>query len=50
MKSKQPGASGNWSIDACSKCKGAWFDAGELEMVLLLKKADQVRVITGLAK
>ena len=37
-------------LDACSKCKGAWFDAGELEMVLLLKKADQVRVITGLAK
>jgi phage FluMu protein Com len=37
-------------LDACDRCKGVWFDAGELEMVLLLKKGDQVRVITGLAK
>ena len=37
-------------LDACTKCKGVWFDAGELEMVMLLKKADQIRVITGLAR
>ena len=37
-------------LDACTKCKGVWFDAGELEMVMLLKKSDQIRVITGLAK
>jgi uncharacterized protein len=37
-------------LDACEKCKGVWFDAGELEMVMLLKRADQLRVISGLAK
>ena len=37
-------------LDACTQCKGVWFDAGELEMVMLLKKGDQLRVITGLAK
>jgi Zn-finger nucleic acid-binding protein len=37
-------------LDACTTCKGVWFDAGELEMVMLLKKSDQIRVITGLAK
>ena len=37
-------------LDACDRCKGVWFDAGELEMILLLKKGDQVRVITGLSK
>ena len=37
-------------LDACDRCKGVWFDAGELEMVLLLKKGDQMRVVTGLAK
>jgi hypothetical protein len=37
-------------LDACEKCKGVWFDAGELEMVMLLKRGDQLRVITGLAK
>ena len=40
----------NVKLDACTKCKGVWFDAGELEMVMLLKKGDQVRVLTGLAK
>jgi uncharacterized protein len=37
-------------LDACDRCKGVWFDAGELEMVLLLKRGDQLRVISGLAK
>ena len=37
-------------VDACEKCKGVWLDAGELEMVMLLKKGDQLRLITGLAK
>jgi uncharacterized protein len=40
----------NVKLDACTKCKGVWFDAGELELVLLLKKGDQLRVITGLSK
>jgi hypothetical protein len=40
----------NVKLDACDRCKGVWFDAGELEMVMLLKKGDQLRVITGLAK
>ena len=40
----------NVKLDACDRCKGVWFDAGELEMVLLLKKSDQIRVVTGLAK
>jgi hypothetical protein len=40
----------NVKLDACQKCKGAWFDAGELELVMLLKRSDQLRVITGLAK
>lgn len=37
-------------LDACDRCKGVWFDAGELEMVMLLKKGDQLRVISGLTK
>ena len=37
-------------LDACDKCKGVWFDAGELEMVMLLKRGDQLRVISGLGK
>lgn len=40
----------NVKLDACDGCKGVWFDAGELEMVLLLKKGDQLRVVTGLGK
>ena len=40
----------NVKLDACDKCKGVWFDAGEVEMVMLLKRADQLRVITDLAK
>ena len=40
----------NVKLDACDRCKGVWFDAGELELVLLLKKADQIRVVSGLAK
>ena len=35
----------NVKLDACTKCKGVWFDAGELEMVMLLKKSDQIRVV-----
>src|SRR5438132_467925 len=27
-----------------------WLDAGELETVMLLKRGDQVRVVSGLAK
>lgn len=37
-------------LDACDGCKGVWFDEGELELVMLLKKSDQLRVINGLAK
>jgi uncharacterized protein len=40
----------NVKLDACDRCKGVWLDAGELEMVMLLKRADQLRVVTGLAK
>jgi hypothetical protein len=40
----------NVKLDACPKCKGVWLDAGELEMVMLLKRGDQLRVVTGLAK
>jgi ribosomal protein L37AE/L43A len=40
----------NVKLDACTKCKGVWFDAGELELIMLLKRGDQLRVITGLAK
>ena len=40
----------NVKLDACDRCKGVWFDAGELEMILLLKKGDQIRVVSGLAK
>ena len=40
----------NVKLDACDRCKGVWFDAGELEMIMLLKRGDQLRVITGLAK
>lgn len=40
----------NVKLDACDKCRGVWFDAGELEMVMLLKRGDQLRVITGLSK
>jgi hypothetical protein len=40
----------NVKLDACANCKGVWFDAGELEMVMLLKRADQLRVITGLSR
>ena len=40
----------NVKLDACDRCKGVWFDAGELEMIMLLKRGDQLRVISGLAK
>lgn len=40
----------NVKLDACDKCKGVWFDAGEVEMVMLLKRGDQLRIITGLGK
>ena len=40
----------NVKLDSCTRCKGVWFDAGELELVLLLKKGDQLRVISGLSK
>ena len=40
----------NVKLDACDRCKGVWFDAGELEMIMLLKRGDQLRVITGLSK
>lgn len=40
----------NVKLDACDKCRGVWFDAGELEMVMLLKRGDQLRVVSGLAK
>lgn len=40
----------NVKLDACDRCKGVWFDAGELEMIMLLKRADQLRVVSGLAK
>ena len=40
----------NIKLEACEKCKGVWCDAGELEMVMHLKRGDQVRVITALGK
>ena len=40
----------NVKLDACDRCKGVWFDAGELEMIMLLKRGDQLRVVTGLSK
>lgn len=40
----------NVKLDACANCKGVWFDAGELELIMLLKRGDQLRVISGLAK
>jgi hypothetical protein len=40
----------NVKLDSCEKCKGVWFDAGELEMVILLKRGDQAAVVSGLAK
>jgi hypothetical protein len=40
----------NVKLDACDRCKGVWFDGGELEMIMLLKRGDQLRVLTGLGK
>jgi Zn-finger nucleic acid-binding protein len=40
----------NVKLDSCGSCKGVWFDAGELEMIILLKRGDQAAVISGLAK
>ena len=40
----------NVKLDACTSCKGVWFDSGELELIMLLKRGDQLRVITGLSK
>ena len=32
-------------IDVCSSCHGVWFDAGELEMVLHMPRADLLRAV-----
>ena len=32
-------------IDVCDKCHGTWLDAGELEMVLHLPRADFLRAV-----
>ena len=33
-------------IDVCGKCHGVWFDAGELEMVLHVPRAELLRVVS----
>jgi len=38
---------GDVKIDVCSKCGGVWFDAGELEMVLHVPRADLLSVISA---
>ena len=40
----------NVKVDSCPSCKGVWLDAGELEMVMLLERGEQVRLVSGLAK
>jgi uncharacterized protein len=37
-------------LDSCERCKGVWFDAGELEMIILLKRGDQAGIVSGLSK
>ncbi|HEY9226314.1 MAG TPA: zf-TFIIB domain-containing protein [Gemmatimonadaceae bacterium] len=39
----------NVKIDVCSKCQGVWFDAGELEMVLHMPRADLLRAVNSVA-
>ena len=36
-------------IDICEKCSGTWLDAGELEMVLHLPRAELLRAVHDLA-
>jgi hypothetical protein len=40
----------NIHIDVCGKCHGVWFDAGELEMVLHVPRADLLRVVSEVAE
>lgn len=35
-------------IDICDKCHGTWLDAGELEMVLHLPRAELLRAVHDL--
>jgi ribosomal protein L37AE/L43A len=37
----------NVHIDVCGKCHGVWFDAGELEMVLHVPRAELLRVVSN---
>ena len=37
----------NIRIDICGKCHGVWFDAGELEMVLHVPRAELLRVVSN---
>jgi ribosomal protein L31 len=34
------------TIDVCDKCHGVWLDAGELEMLLHLKRGDLLRLVS----
>ena len=36
----------NVKIDVCSACGGVWFDAGELEMVLHMPRAELLRIVS----
>ena len=36
----------NVKIDVCGTCGGVWFDAGELEMVLHMPRAELLRIVS----
>lgn len=37
-------------LDVCPKCHGVWLDAGELEMAMLLPRADVLGVVSGVER
>jgi len=40
----------NVRIDVCGNCAGVWFDAGELEMVLHMPRAELLGVVSHVSK
>ena len=36
----------NVKVDFCPKCKGVWFDGGELEMILHMPRTDVLRIVS----
>jgi hypothetical protein len=38
------------TLDVCPKCHGVWLDAGELEMALLLPRADVLGVVSDVER